>query len=378
MSKELFEKMSEKYEKLVGQPLVSVIIPCYNREHVILRAIESVLKQTYDNVEVIIVDDGSMDKSYETIKKEYHDDERIIVIKQKENRGVAHARNIGINNANGKFIAFLDSDDEWKPEHLRKAITGLESTSIDMFMAMWEIEQDGTLHGIETSDDGEAYFSDAIEQLNAKKCGTNYIFGKGIFEFSVLERFYFFHINTLVVTKKLLCTCGLFNEHFETSEDTDLILRLLQNSNKLLFSKEYHFIYHQSEDGIYSFLNQQKINIDNVREKNKIIMKKILKINQQKIEVRKQCAKCLEENDVVYFDMAEFRTLIDDYISKKYVYMAYIGSAKMRFQSLHYILKAMRYCHNQSEKKFLFRLILDTICLKSWQAQELLVHMNYW
>ena len=76
MLKELFEKMSEKYEKLVGQPLVSVIIPCYNREHVILRAIESVLKQTYDNVEVIIVDDGSMDKSYETIKKEYHDDER--------------------------------------------------------------------------------------------------------------------------------------------------------------------------------------------------------------------------------------------------------------------------------------------------------------
>src|SRR3954464_15397715 len=89
--------------------LVSAIIPTYNREHVVGRAVESALRQTYARTEVIVVDDGSTDRTLEALRV-YGD--RITVITQK-NGGPAAARNSGIRASNGQLIAFLDSDDLW-------------------------------------------------------------------------------------------------------------------------------------------------------------------------------------------------------------------------------------------------------------------------
>lgn len=94
---------------------ISIVIPLYNKEDHIERAIESVLAQTYENFELIIVDDGSTDNSL-TIAENYHI-EKIVIIKQ-ANGGVSKARNTGIAHAKFDYIAFLDADDEWKPEFL--------------------------------------------------------------------------------------------------------------------------------------------------------------------------------------------------------------------------------------------------------------------
>jgi len=96
------------------RPLVSVIIPTYNRLHTLDRAIKSVLRQTYDYLEIIVIDDGSTDGTDSYIKN--INDDRIIYLRHENNRGVSAARNTGIIASKGEYIALLDSDDEWMPE----------------------------------------------------------------------------------------------------------------------------------------------------------------------------------------------------------------------------------------------------------------------
>lgn len=101
---------------------VSIITPAYNAEKYLCATIESVQKQTCQNWELIIVDDCSTDKTNDIAKGYAKKDPRIMVIKAPKNGGVAAARNIGLENATGDFIAFVDSDDLWKPEKLEKQL----------------------------------------------------------------------------------------------------------------------------------------------------------------------------------------------------------------------------------------------------------------
>lgn len=101
------------------KPLVSVIIPTYNRASMTMEAVQSVLRQTYDNFEIIVVDDGSTDNTYEIINQ--IDDKRIRYIYQ-ENARQAAARNRGIEAACGDYIAFLDSDDLFFPQKLEQQV----------------------------------------------------------------------------------------------------------------------------------------------------------------------------------------------------------------------------------------------------------------
>ena len=91
-------------------PTVSVVIPAYNRAHLLKRAIQSVLNQTYQDFELIVVDDASNDNTEEVVKELR--DEKIKYIRHRENSGAGVARNTGIRTALGRYIAFQDSDDE--------------------------------------------------------------------------------------------------------------------------------------------------------------------------------------------------------------------------------------------------------------------------
>ena len=98
-------------------PTVSVIIPAYNREGTVLRAINSVLGQTFRDLEVIVVDDGSTDRTVEVVNQDQ--DGRIRLLRHIRNMGAAEARNTGMKAAAGRYIAWLDSDDEWMPDKLQ-------------------------------------------------------------------------------------------------------------------------------------------------------------------------------------------------------------------------------------------------------------------
>lgn len=108
--------------------LVSVIIPAYNAEETIIECLESVLQQTYKNIEIIVVDDGSVDNTYSIIKKYLciHKIQNIKIF-QITNSGPSNARNYGIVHAKGKYIAFLDSDDKWTHDKIEKQVLYLKN-----------------------------------------------------------------------------------------------------------------------------------------------------------------------------------------------------------------------------------------------------------
>ena len=108
------------------ETLVTVIMPVYNAERYMRQSIESILAQTYQNWKLLMVDDGSTDSSAD-IMQEYCDrDSRVQTIPSTGNEGVASARNKGIIAAEGEYIAFLDSDDLWKPQKLETQINYMQ------------------------------------------------------------------------------------------------------------------------------------------------------------------------------------------------------------------------------------------------------------
>jgi glycosyltransferase involved in cell wall biosynthesis len=193
-------------------PTVSVIIPTYNRENLIVRAIYSVLKQTYQDFEIIVVDDGSTDHTEDVIRQLQNKEKRIIYIKNKKNKGAATARNTGISEAKGKYVAFQDSDDEWLSGKLEKQMKMFKKAPLEIgviYTGFWRIE----------GDKKEYIPSDKI----IKKEGDIHI---------ELLKGNFVTTQSIVVRKECFGKVGMFEEDLPRLQDWELVLRL---------SKYYHF-----------------------------------------------------------------------------------------------------------------------------------------
>jgi len=112
------------------KPLVSIIMPAYNAQKFIAESIDSVLKQSYENWELIIADNNSKDKTVEIIKSYASDDSRVKYVKAFDKQGAAYARNLAIEVARGDYIAFLDSDDLWFEDKLEKHIAFMQENDL--------------------------------------------------------------------------------------------------------------------------------------------------------------------------------------------------------------------------------------------------------
>ena len=180
-------------------PLVSVVIPTHNRANVLMRAIRSVLSQTYPNLEIIVVDDGSQDGTASILSGI----SGVRTIRQ-SNRGVSAARNAGISNSLGKLVAFLDSDDEWRPEKIQKQIL-LYSPEKPEFIChcneLW-MRANRVVHqkGIHTKQGG-VFFTRAVERCLISP-------------------------SAVIISRVLLDKVGWFDEDLEAAEDYDLWLRI--------------------------------------------------------------------------------------------------------------------------------------------------------
>ena len=119
----------------MNHPLISIILPVYNREKYIEDSIGSILNQTFKNFELIIVDDGSSDNSVGIVEK--INDLRIKIFRNSENRGLSNARNIGIQHSSGKYIAFMDSDDISHPRRLEKQLKVLTEKKDIIVCGSW-------------------------------------------------------------------------------------------------------------------------------------------------------------------------------------------------------------------------------------------------
>ena len=117
--------------------LITIIIPVYNVEKYLKQCIESVIKQTYTNLEIILVDDGSTDNSGNICDEYKKNDIRIKVI-HKENGGVSCARNFGLENASGKYIGFIDSDDYVEPEYCEKLLKSIKENNVQCALCKFD------------------------------------------------------------------------------------------------------------------------------------------------------------------------------------------------------------------------------------------------
>lgn len=127
--------------------LITVIVPCYNASKTISACIESVLTQTYQNWELLIVDDGSTDDSYQIMLKQAANDLRIRIVKQ-ENLGVSVARNTGIKMANGKYLAFLDADDWYSNDFIETMYAAICKNNADVACCGYRLEMGDSSHDV--------------------------------------------------------------------------------------------------------------------------------------------------------------------------------------------------------------------------------------
>ena len=132
-----------------ASPLVSVIVPTYNRCELVIRAVESVLVQSYSNIECIVIDDHSTDGTADRLLDIAPSDDRLRIIQHITNRHVSAARNTGLNAAEGEFIAFLDDDDTWLPDKIEKQVRLLASSSpqVGLVYCWFDIYRDKQLIG---------------------------------------------------------------------------------------------------------------------------------------------------------------------------------------------------------------------------------------
>ena len=179
--------------------LVSVYIPTHNRKDLVIRAIESVLSQTYSDIEVIVVDDGSTDNTYQHLKSIYEYNEKVVLIRNEISKGACYSRNTAIERANGYFITGLDDDDYFEPDR------------IDLFVKSW-------------SDNVSALYSD----LKLKKSDGIAVYNRPVVV-GVDDIFASNCVGNQVFTKKsYLIDVGLFDEKLPAWQDYDLWIRLIK------------------------------------------------------------------------------------------------------------------------------------------------------
>lgn len=159
-----------------NEPLVSVIIPTYNRGRLILDSINSVLNQTYKNIELIVVDDCSTDNTEEILKS--INDSRIKYVKLEKNSGACIARNKGIELSTGEFIAFNDSDDLWITTKLEKQLCFLKNYNADIVICKMECRtpKNKFIHNFPNIDQNKQISYEEILKYNC--ASTQTIFGK--------------------------------------------------------------------------------------------------------------------------------------------------------------------------------------------------------
>lgn len=186
---------------------VSVVVPTHERSSALQRAIDSIIKQTFSDFEIIIIDDASTDCTKEVVNE--YDDSRIRYIRHDENRGGSAARNTGINAAEGELIAFLDDDDEWKVDKLAAQLDAYERTTADtgvIYTGIKNTDSDGKINSIKTPQ---------IEGDVTKELLLHNFIGS---------------FSAIMVDRETIEQTGLLDERFPSWQDWEYYIRLSQEA----------------------------------------------------------------------------------------------------------------------------------------------------
>lgn len=228
----------------------SIIIPCYNAEKYIAETIQSVLDQTYQKWELIIIDDGSTDSSSKIVTN-YLNDNRISFHYQK-NSGVSSARNNGFTKACGKYITFLDADDVWHKDNLEEKVNYLKNNPVDVVYSRYDT--------INEKSQSTSKFK------NKASCPVlkDILLQKGNYSTAP---------SGLVIKSEILHKIGGFDTNLSNNADQDLWIRILANNYKIVLVEKPLWKYRIHADNMSSniaLLEKDSIYMFNKAAKNKI------------------------------------------------------------------------------------------------------------
>ena len=219
----------------MSQLVVSVIVPVYNVGDFISECVKSIQKQTFGQWEVILVDDGSSDHSADVIKKLVEQDDRLRLISQ-ANGGVSKARNTGILNARGEYLAFLDGDDMWEPNFLEELLAAITMHEVDM-----------------------AYCGYTHLYTGGMKRKFSYPYVSGFILPDVINGKTQIHVGAMLVKKSLIDQLGLFfTEGCLVGQDQEFIWKLVSKTQVQAVSKELMLYRIRSGSAITAKWNWQK------------------------------------------------------------------------------------------------------------------------
>lgn len=232
-------------------PKVSIIIPTYNSSRFIKRTIGSVLAQTFRDWELIIVDDCSKDSTELAVREFAKFDKRIKFLKTPENSGgPATPKNIGIENAVGEYVAFLDHDDEWFPEKLEKQLHVFQNT------------KDENLGLV-------SCYINLVEEKTKKTTAKIKNFKEADILFYLSQYNFFITSSCIMVKKKVFEKIGLFDDRFTVSDDWDMWLRIIRANYNASSVKEFLVNYYTGQNNLSRIENMdiQKKEFDLLKEK---------------------------------------------------------------------------------------------------------------
>lgn len=232
-------------------PFFSVIIPVYNRRDVIANSIQSVINQSFENWELIVVDDNSNDNTSEVVNS--FKDSRIVYLKNRENFGAAYSRNRGIEKAKGEIISFLDSDDRFYPNFLNSTYSYFQAKGKRIGFCWTGLE---VKYHNETKKElwipnfkNPPYYTFLKELSIGSGCGIS-------------------------IAKEVFLKCGTFNEELTAAEDTEFFLRIVQEFDFGVIEEVLIFIDKSGKDRLS--LNYER----NAKSYNKFIPQHWLMINR--------------------------------------------------------------------------------------------------
>lgn len=205
----------------------SVVIPLYNKQRYIKSTLQSVLAQTYTDYEVIVVDDGSTDASLQEAEQMQSDKIRVL---HQENQGVAVARNTGIENAAGEYIAFLDADDKWNPSYLEEIDKIVQKyPQSDIFVSAYEVDLGN----------GKKNLS---EQMPAQDgCLPSYWA-------TLSSKYDFVWTSATTIRKSALVQAGLFRPGEKIGQDLDMWARVARNNPKVAYTSSVCVTYNRQAE----------------------------------------------------------------------------------------------------------------------------------
>lgn len=223
---------------------ISIIVPIYNTDKYLAECIESIINQTYKNLEIILINDGSSDKSLEICNYFKEKDRRIVVINQ-VNMGVAYSRNIGIKNATGDYIAFVDSDDKIKPNMFQKLIEISKKNNADISMCEFEVidEKGNNINNELKKKYVEKEFENTINVL------------KGDRKFEILYKGSITGLAGIVIWNKLYKRKLIKSLKYKDGtihEDEAMSHIILNRANMVVYTKETLYLYRKRQGSITS------------------------------------------------------------------------------------------------------------------------------